>query len=166
MSKRVAWWLVGITMLVVSVLFGSLQADWRRPTGIVIGFILGAGLALVIVPLLVGLFTRFRSPLAVGAVFGFVALVGFIGVFSPSATAAPEVYLQQTVRSAQSCQTAGRNLVGCYVDASPKRCEQQTIEYVQQPSGNQMRTWALCVESCADAGVMSSHFGECRRQMF
>jgi hypothetical protein len=71
-------------------------------------------------------------------------------------------YVRDVVHQAHACSSKGGDLMDCYLDASPSRCKQATIHYVSHPELG-MRTWSMCVRSCARAGFMSRTFGSCRR---
>lgn len=83
----------------------------------------------------------------------------------PSAAAEP-TYLQHIMDDARTCRQNGGDLVACYIQASPKRCTQQAIAFIAGSADDRTdtrRTWALCVNSCQNAGAFSKLAGDCHR---
>lgn len=101
---------------------------------------------------------------AVGQSQSFEAAFGDLLAAPPPAPPVVETseskYYQSVLDSAKACIDAKASSPSvCFVSATPKKCE--SLAYSLPSSRKQ---WAICVRSCADAGVWSSFLGECRRR--
>src|SRR5690606_28197079 len=78
----------------------------------------------------------------------------------PKAETPESKYYESVLESAKACiaEKAGSPPV-CFVRATPKKCE--SLAYSLPSSRMQ---WAVCVRSCADAGLWSTFLGACKRQ--
>lgn len=66
-------------------------------------------------------------------------------------------YFKNVVDSARECvRRSDHSPVTCWAKASPQKCESLTYDLAER------RSWMLCVRTCADAGVWSRNFGECK----
>ena len=72
-----------------------------------------------------------------------------------------EKFQSKVVKAAQSCVKKGESSpIVCWVKASPRKCQQ--LAYGLMDTSFE---WAVCVRSCATAGIWDSQFGDCKREI-
>jgi len=70
-----------------------------------------------------------------------------------------------TLENIKKCAVGktGSEVAACYVNGTPKKCQQQALNLFPMRDDGASTSWFICIASCADAGVWSSTFGECSR---
>jgi hypothetical protein len=70
-------------------------------------------------------------------------------------------YQRKVVKAAQSCvKKRESSPIVCWIKATPRKC--QPLAYGLMDTTFE---WAVCVRSCATAGVWESQFGDCKREI-
>lgn len=67
-------------------------------------------------------------------------------------------FLQRVQGDIWQCMRAGGKEIACYVDGTPRRCQQQAINLFANLGAESRRAWGICVQSCD-----GSTDPECRR---
>lgn len=79
-------------------------------------------------------------------------------------------FYSEVLKVAQACASgkSGTEQILCYTKATPNKCESEIRQMIASDGNDRstaMKSWQICVASCADASIWSSEFGECSREI-
>lgn len=182
MRKATLWWLTASIMVLVGFVLGHMHDANPSISGLSFAGDLGWAIGLALIPLVIGIATKFNRPMLVLGVWAFLAF-GSLAAFSFHRTVASvetgtsqvaqsapstETYFHTVVDDAMTCSQNGGNIADCYVKASPKRCTQQALAFASTQAWTDAwiasrQQLAVCVNSCSAAGSLDKLFGDCSR---